>query len=387
MGEISPTTAAGLAKDVYLLQSTLPSVVEDFLDRPEFSRQSGSSAHLKASVGSRLINTRDGFGICVRGGKGYENDLFLMFRGTTLSNYGADVVTDLRCGVQRSKTGLCVHVGFNHAFCSMLPDIQKFLAGNLEATGTVHCIGHSLGGAVAALAADWLSSQGKRVRLYTFGAPKPGLEDFAAELTRKLGTHNIYRVYHSTDVVPMVPVYPFSHSPTDHCGYQLASGGFVSFAAHKIANYAKSVKNSSWKQLQHTGEQIAYGNSIEHWLKSDKPINPADPRTWEWLNAGLVWVLRKVIGAAAVYLQAPIMSSLSLADKIAWVLRKGIDLSKEAGAWVLNLMRKIMQALGMKVAKAATELTQQFMRSVLRRLMERMSREAQRAIRALMTKL
>lgn len=384
--ELSPSTAANLAKDIYLLRSALPSVVEDFLDRPEFLSKAGSSARLKAEVGARLLNAKDGFGIGVRGGKQFEQDLFFIFRGTTLSNYGADVITDLRLGVERSTTGLPVHIGFHHAFSSMISEMEKFLAVQRDATGTIHCVGHSLGGAVAALAADWLSAKGKKVKLYTFGAPKPGLESFAVELTKRVRSENIFRVYHSTDVVPMVPVYPFAHSPTDHCGYQLASGGFVSFAAHKISAYETSAGTSSWIMLKNTGEQTAYEGSMEHWLKSDVPINPADPRTWEWLNAGLVWVLRRVIGSAAVYLQGPIMSSLSLADKIAWILRKGIDLTVDAGVWVLSLMRKIMLALGMTVAKTVAELTQQFMRSILLRLMRRMGDEAQRAIRGLMTK-
>lgn len=382
-GSISPQDAASMAKNVYDVNDSF--FIKAFIKKYGFLSESTTS--LKAEVGSRLINTQDGFGICVRGANNHERDLFLIFRGTTFSNYGADVITDLRLGVERSRTGLSVHIGFHHAFTSMIPEIEKFLNAQQSATGTIHCIGHSLGGAVAALAADWLSAQGKHVKLYTFGAPKPGLDCFAVKLTKRVGTDNIYRVYHSTDVVPMVPVYPFSHSPTDHCGYQLPSGGFVSFAAHKITNYEKSVKNSSWLMLKNTGEQTAYEASIEHWLKSKKPINPADPRTWEWLNAGLAWVLRRLIGSAAVYLQAPFMSSLSLADKIAWILRKGIDLTVDTGVWVLNLMRKIMLALGMKVAKTVAELTEQFMRSILLRLMRRMSEEAQRALRGLMTSL
>ncbi len=153
-----------------------------------------------------------------------------------------------------------------------------------------------------------------------------------------------------------------------------------------MANYAKSVEGSLWKKLKSTGEQTADANSIEHWLKSDKPMNPADPKTWEWINAGLTWVLRKVIGGAAMVLQAPIMSSISLADKIAWTLHKGFDLSVDASGWVLSIMRKIMQALGMKVANAASELTRQFMQIILRRLIDRMSREAVRAVRGLMVK-
>ncbi len=385
MGIISPQVAASLANEIYQAQSKI--TAELFLENAIFSQTEGGAKQLKAKVGFRIINANDGFGICARGGVGYEKDLFIMFRGTTVKNYGADIISDLRFGVETSKTGLPVHIGFNHAFCSMLPAIEDFVKAHADATGTVHVIGHSLGGAVAALAADWLSARRpKKVKLYSFGCPKPGLEFFANKLTTKLDAENIYRVYHSTDIVPMVPVYPFVHSPTTHCGYQLPSNWFISLSAHRMANYAKSVSGSSWKKLKKMGEQTADDNSIEHWLKSDKPMNPADPKTWEWINAGLTWVLRKVIGGAAMVLQAPIMSSISLADKIAWTLHKGFDLSVDASGWVLSIMRKIMQALGMKVANAASELTRQFMQIILRRLIDRMSREAVRAVRGLMVK-
>ena len=382
---LEPNKAANLANGIYAAQSERGALV--FLEQSIFSQEAGDSKHLKAKVGFRIINVTDGFGICVRGGVGHEKDLFIMFRGTTFKNYGADLISDFRLGVETSKTGLPVHIGFNHTFCSMLPALEEFINNNADATGTVHIIGHSLGGAVAALTADWLSvRRPKKIILYTFGCPKPGLEFFANRLTDKVGFENIYRVYHSTDIVPMVPVYPFAHSPTTHCGYQIPSNRFISFAAHKMVNYIDSVEGCSWKKLKNMGEQSANANSIEHWLKLDKPLNPADPKTWEWINAGLTWVLRKVIGGAAVVLQSPAMSAISLADKIAWILHKGIDLSVDASGWVLNIMRKIMRALGMKVANAVSELTRQFMQSILRRLIEKMSTEAIRAIRNLMVR-
>jgi len=384
MSEIEPKQAAILADQIYTAQTE--ATIKLFLQNKIFSQKSGDSKQLKAKVGFRIINATDSFGICARGGVGYGNDLFIIFRGTTLKNFGADVITDARLGVESTKTGLPVHIGFNHAFSSMVPAINEFLASHPDAVGTVHFIGHSLGGAVAAIAAEWLSSRRSNVKLYTFGAPKPGLEFFAEKLTQKVGADNIYRVHHSSDVVPMVPVYPFAHSPTTHCGYQIARGTFVSLAAHKMANYIKSVENSSWPILKNTGEHVADSRTIEHWLKSDRPLNPADPKTWDWINAGLMWVLRKVVGGAMVYLQSPIISAFSLADKIALILSKGIDLSVDAGGWVLRLMRKIMQALGQKVAKVATELTQQVMRLILSRLIERMSAEAVRAIRGLINK-
>lgn len=384
MPAINPGVAASLANGVYAAQSE--KTAEAFLKNPLFSQQLGSSQRINAEMGFRIVNVKDGFGICARGGKGFEKDLFIMFRGTTMSHYGADVISDLRIGVEMSETGLPVHVGFNHAFCSMLPGINEFLTRNIDAVGTIHVIGHSLGGAVAAIAADWLSSKGRRVKLYTFGAPKPGFEFFARRLTTKIGYDNIYRVYHSTDVVPMVPVYPFTHSPTTHCGYQLPSNSFISLAAHKMVNYGKSVKDKSWDTLKNMGENTAYGNSIKYWLKSEARLNPADPKTWEWINAGLTWVLRQVIGITAVHFQTGIVSGFTLADKIAWLLRKGIDLAADVGGWILRLMRKIMQALGVKLAKGISELTQQFMRTVLVRLMTKISAEATRAIRALLIK-
>ena len=80
------------------------------------------------------------------------------------------------------------------------------------------------------------------------------------------------------------------------------------------------------------------------------------------------------------------MGALTLADKIAWLLRKGINLSAAAGEWVVCLMRKIMQALGMRLAKTAKEMTQAFMRQVLQRLLGRMADEAMRVVRDLVNK-
>jgi triacylglycerol lipase len=184
MSELSPRLAADLSEKVYDVQSE--TFLSLFLARPEFSQKSSDRHHLKAEVGSRLINTLDGFGICAVGGKGYENDLFLIFRGSTKANYFADWVNNCRVGVEYSSTGLPVHLGFNHISTSMLPKIKEFINQHPKITGTVHCIGHSLGGAVATLIADWISSnKPNAVKLYTFGAPRPGLLSFAKRFTNK----------------------------------------------------------------------------------------------------------------------------------------------------------------------------------------------------------
>lgn len=379
MTQLSPKIAAELAKEVYGVQSDL--TLQGFLARPEFSGQASKKVHLKAEVGSRLINTRDGFGICAIGGKGNENDLFLVFRGSTSANNNADWVSNARIGMTISNNGLPVHVGFNHIFNSMLPKIKEFLAANIKFT-TVHCVGHSLGGAVATLAADWISSnKAATVKLYTFGAPKPGFLLFSTNLTRKLGKSNIFRTYHATDPVPMIPLFPFLHPPLPGYGHYIPSNeNILSAEAHDIGKYLLSVRNSTWPDLERRSPPYSMDTAVEQWLKSKIPVSAASPKIWQWINAGLIYVLKKVIGVSAVALQAGFIGVLTLADTIAWILRKGIDLVKAAGQWVIYLMRKIMQALGMKVAESAEELTDTLMRNTLRQLMDRTTEEARKAL-------
>lgn len=91
MSEIEPKQAAILADQIYTAQTE--ATIKLFLQNKIFSQKSGDSKQLKAKVGFRIINATDSFGICARGGAGYENDLFIMLRGITLKNFGADIVT------------------------------------------------------------------------------------------------------------------------------------------------------------------------------------------------------------------------------------------------------------------------------------------------------
>ncbi|USP81896.1 uncharacterized protein yc1106_09170 [Curvularia clavata] len=64
--------------------------------------------------------------------------------------------------------------------------------------------GHSLGGALAGLAAGVLRSQGMTVDLYTYGAPKIGLDNISNYLTQT-NRGATYRVTHKNDPVPKLP--------------------------------------------------------------------------------------------------------------------------------------------------------------------------------------
>jgi len=71
---------------------------------------------------------------------------------------------------------------------------------------------------------------------------------------------------------------------------------------------------------------------------------------------------------------------VTLADTIAYMLRKGIELSVAFGDWVLLLIIKIMQALGIKKVETTESLDQIMMRNIMIQLMDKTNQEAKKAI-------
>lgn len=380
MLRLTPKTAAELAKEVYAVQDNDEANI--FMMRPEFSGAVNSKKHLSAKVGLRTLNVSDGFGICAVGGKGYENDVFLIFRGSTSANDSADWFSNARIGIEFSNTGLPVHIGFNQIFKSMKIGIDGFLSSN-NVTGTIHCIGHSLGGAVATIVADWVSKYfANDVRLYTFGAPRPGLMAFAWSLSNRMNKNNIYRTFHSTDPVPMVPLFPFTQPPLPGYGHCVPSTeGITTAEAHDMGKYVGSVKNMTREQLEQRRPPYSVETIIEQWLESKFPVNPADPKVWQMMNSALIYVIKKAGGALAVTLQAGVSGVVTLADKLAWVLQQGINLYEQHRGLIVSLMRKIAQLLSITVLKTDADITQLYMRDMLIQLMNRMNHDAQRAMR------
>ncbi len=380
MDRLPPKTAAEMAKDIYLVQQG--GSVKAFLSRPEFSKNKNNKQHLKANVGLRTLYVSDAFGLCAVGGGEYENDVFLIFRGSTFANDNADWFSNARIGVEFSSTGLPVHIGFNQIFKSMKIEIDDFLSSN-KVTGTIHCVGHSLGGAVATIVADWVSKYfANDVRLYTFGAPRPGLMAFAWSLSNRMNKNNIYRTFHSTDPVPMVPLFPFTQPPLPGYGHCIPSTeAITSFEAHDKGKYVNSVRNYTWEQLEMRKPPYSVESVIEQWLESKFPVNPADPKVWQMMNSALIYVIKKAGGALAVTLQAGVSGVVTLADKLAWVLQQGINLYEQHRGLIVSLMKKIAQLLSITVLKTDAEITQLYMRDMLMRLMNRMNQDAQRAMR------
>ena len=136
MTTLPPLKAAEFAAGVYGVQSDRSGA--DFFADDLFSKNKTQT--LQATVGSRLINTKDGFGACAAGAGDYENDVFLVFRGSTFANYAADWISNARIGLEIGVSGKPVHIGFNHIFKSMIPQLETFfnsLSGQNQELSTV----------------------------------------------------------------------------------------------------------------------------------------------------------------------------------------------------------------------------------------------------------
>lgn len=379
--EISPSTAAELAEAVYAVQDLEDMQV--FLGRSEFSFH--NKRVVEARIGGRIFFAKDAFALCAAGGEQYRNQIFCIFRGTTTANWRADWLADVRVGIELSASGLPVHMGFNQTFTSMLPQIRTFLGANPAINGAIHCIGHSLGGAVATLAADWLvRHRSNPVRLYTFGAPRVGTERFAAASTRAIGATNVKRVFHATDPVPMVPIFPYVHMPDRGPTYHLPSDApLTTGIAHGMERYINSVRSKGWRTIALLrAEPIALDTVIEQWLRSRLPINPSSTQFWWWVERALIYVLKRIGMGALFSLQSTFVGAWTLADKLAFILAKGIEISVSISQWVRLLMSKIMNAVGMTLSGKTGELTRVVIRLALHRIILRMREFADKAVRA-----
>jgi hypothetical protein len=92
--------------------------------------------------------------------------------------------------------------------------------------------GHSLGGALASLAAGVLRSQGTTVDLYTYGSPKIGLEGISQYLTNTTYGAS-FRVTHKNDPIPKLPpaLLGFRHISPE---YYVTSGVNVTVTAADV---------------------------------------------------------------------------------------------------------------------------------------------------------
>ncbi len=150
------------------------------------------------SLNAKLIKTFDANGtqaILIT----TEKFITLAFRGTESKSI-KDIKADAKATTTKCDSGGNIHSGFQQAFEEVALDIQNTLNEQALASKPLFITGHSLGGALATIAAKKLHHVGGIASCYTFGSPRVGDENWIANIKTPL-----YRLVNAADCVTMMP--------------------------------------------------------------------------------------------------------------------------------------------------------------------------------------
>ena len=128
-----------------------------------------------------------------------EGFIVLAFRGTEAMSV-RDIKSDVRANKRACESGGKMHSGFYVAFENVRSMIEEAINAPPHADKPLYVTGHSLGGAVATVAAKKLAHPGGIAACYSFGAPRVGDDDWIAEIRTP-----VYRLVNSADCVTMLP--------------------------------------------------------------------------------------------------------------------------------------------------------------------------------------
>jgi hypothetical protein len=158
---------------------------------------SGPNTGIAAHVA--LDNTRGEIVVAARGSSNLLNWL-------TNLNF-AFIDTSLVSGGQ-------FHEGFHDAWNELSAGVSGAIAGALANNPSYRIVvtGHSLGGAVAAVAGAYLRADGHAVDIYTYGAPRVGNDVISDFISNQAGPE--YRITHLDDPVPRLPPITFGYRHT-----------------------------------------------------------------------------------------------------------------------------------------------------------------------------
>jgi len=323
----------------------------------------------------------EGFAIIGLGKGKYKDELVISVRGTKRIN---DWVTNLNIGLKGAPNGALGHAGFINTFHTLRPKIKQFLLSQSRMPKRVHCVGHSLGGALASLFADWLKDEfSMRVNLYTFGAPRVGHESY----TRKSDQANdkIYRCTHGADPVPMIPLWPFQHAPYSGHEYRLDNSSGIIKDTHGMGpranpGYVNTANAENWGSLN-TRSNHFLNTPVR--LKFENRNQATFNEYWsDKLSAALTTLLKDAGYFKAMTVQAGLSSGLTFYDKLAQCVEKVAAASTELAEQTMGLLGHMLAFAGRTVTKI-TKLTAKYIKWVFDVTLKKLYLAAHSAISSL----
>ena len=163
---------------------------------------------------------------------GNDKDIIIAFRGTEPINF-TDWKTNFQLGklavpLANSNQKVHVHEGFWQALDLVWNDIIEGIRTFQDRGQSIWLTGHSLGGALAQLAAFRLSqsSDFSFSGLYTFGQPRVGTSGFARFSNRSY-KNKFFRFVNNNDLVTFVPPFFWGYRDTGQLYYLTADRKIV----------------------------------------------------------------------------------------------------------------------------------------------------------------
>ena len=356
MIELNPAQIHDLCRIAYNSESVSRRLFKGQIER-ELPFVDKESVKIITATSGLVTPVASGFGFMAQLNGGRSREIVIATRGTASQ---ADVGTDINAIPTPGPTGHAIHKGFNTTFKSYVQQLNEFIKQqNLGFKPTaVHCMGHSLGGALANLNAAACAELGLNSYLYTVAAPRVGMVPYAEHLSKKMNAEHVYRVANEADVVTMVPCYPFVHSPYVH-GTYLLDGGLLKInpMQHMLANGYSNMVNSTWKQMQSLtrGKQQQLENSMY-------PANNAEAGRFEQLakmpgamfSGRLLKLINKAIHDMLTRLGAQSLLSVghystgafTVLDQMAEILARYAQASHKQAKEVAGMLNAIMAYLG-----------------------------------------
>lgn len=362
-----PLVTAEIASNVYDIKQHTDSLDKAFIKSSAntYFNLTGNSSNpalrLRGTSGGNIIRKETGFGIFAQGKALYKNQALLAFRGTAGM---LDLVTDSHLSPKLNQGSQLVHAGFQKTFDSLFEQVKTALALRESSIDTIHIVGHSLGGAIATLYANWISQHlNMQVKLYTFGSPRVGMDGFSKTLTRRLGADNIHRTYHRTDIIPMIPLWPYYHTPFNGIDCYLDSPGFPGLNYHSMQKYKDRVAGqTSWRSLHRAAPHPVYDQLVKDMFATGS-VHKQIHGGFYLLNRSMTYVFDKLNQMGLIVIQAVLMTGATAWDLLALTLQKAASISLEAHGLITTLMKQILKTLGRAIT-VTSNLTYAFIKAV-----------------------
>lgn len=182
----------------------------------------------------------------------------MIFRGTQrTTEWIGDIVL-----FQKNYEGFAnskIHSGFASIYNKLAQQIHE-IVGQLNSSVPCYISGHSLGSALATLAAVDLARKfpklKEQIRLYTYGGPRVGNPTFAQMHSQIVP--NSYRIFNLADTIPLSPPTMFRKDIYVHVGQPWS---FLSQYGDVLANHAVDTYRAAINKQVETDRERTFPNS------------------------------------------------------------------------------------------------------------------------------